>query len=265
MSTAFRPFDPFQVFIDQHGNLAVGGSLAFFTTGTTTPKDVFADIALTVNLGNSIGIGSDGRPEVGGSPTDIWGSGSYRVRLLDVNNVQIGPDRDNVEIPGGNAAALPTPFIPNAFLSNDGALAEWLSILQLPDPTGHANNILGTDGSVILWQTIASLNIPVITVAPNSYQIGKLLIQVGTGSAPANGTSFTTVSVPFPVAYASTPWVGITATGTGLNNTWVPPSMVTAMGTTSFTVLFDSNTGFPGLGLFTSVQPFSWIAIGLMP
>lgn len=265
MSTAFRPFDPFQVFTDQHGNLAVGGSLVFFVTGTTTPKDVFADMAMTANLGNTIFIGTDGRPSVGSSPTDIWGSDSYRVRLLDVNGVQIGPDRDNVALPGGNAAALPTPFIPNALLSNDGSLAEWLTTILMPDPTGHANNILGTDGSAVFWQTVAALNIPTVVVSPGSYAIGKLLIQVGNSSAPASGTSFTSVTVNFPTAYASTPFVAMTPIGTGLNNNWSPVDNAQSIGTTSFGATFNSNTGFPGLGLFTAVQNFTWVAIGLIP
>lgn len=260
MSTAFRLFDPFQVFTDQHGQLASGGSLNFFVTGTTTPKDVFSDPGLTVNLGNVVQIGSDGRPV-----SDIWGSDSYRARLLDASSVQIGPDRDSIAIPGGGAAALPTPFIPNALLSNDGSLPLWLTTILMPDPTGHANNVLGTDGTAVFWQTLASLGIPPVTLNPNSYQIGKLLIQTGNGTVTASGTTVCNASITFPTAYAGAPWCKASPTGTGLNNSWVPAVMETGIGTSGFTATFDSNSGFPGQGLFTAAQPYSWIAIGLIP
>ena len=252
MSTAFRPFDPFQVFTDQHGELATGGQLVFFTTGTTTPKSVFADMGLTVNLGNSIGIGTDGRPSVGGSPTDIWGTDAYRVRLLDANGVQIGPDRDNVAIPGGGAAALPTPFIANALLTNDGALAEWITTILMPDPTGHANDILGTDGTAVFWQTLASLGIPTVSaVAANGFVVGSVRIQWGTVTLPASGASVTSQAATFGTAFSGAPYAVVPVNYSGSGAT-ISGRMVilSAQGvsSTGFTMTGDLNnapTGSP--------------------
>lgn len=263
MSTAFRPFDPFQTFTDQHGNLAVGGSLVFFTTGTTTPKNVYADEGLTVSLGNSVSIGADGRPTSGGISTDIWGSDSYRVRLLDVNGVQIGPDRDNVAIPGGGAAALPTPFVPNAFLTNDGALALWELIQLLPDPTGHANNLLSTDGTSIFWQTVASLGIPSISIVGNTANLGGLLIQRGTGTLPASGSNVTSLAVTFGTAYSTAPTVVVT-NNSGSGATSAGKMVILAaqgVSSTGFTCAGDVNNA-SGAPPITATTAFSWVAIG---
>ena len=49
--SGFRPLDPFQVYTDLTGKLAVGGNLHFYAAGTTTDADVYGDEALTVNNG----------------------------------------------------------------------------------------------------------------------------------------------------------------------------------------------------------------------
>jgi len=262
MSTAFRLFDPFQVFTDQHGELAVGGSLIFFTTGTTTPKDVFSDPGLTVNLGNTITIGSDGRPV-----SDIWGSDSYRARLLDDRGVQIGPDRDAIAIPGGGAAALPTPFIPNALLTNDGALAEWLTTILMPDPTGHSGNLLGTDGTAVFWQTVASLGIPTITTGGSSIVWGGKKLLWGSGTLPSSGSNTTSAAVTFPDSgFSSVPYhVGaFSQSGSGVTSSGGMPILSAISRTaTGFTCWGDTNAGFaPGSHLITASTSFTYFAIG---
>lgn len=259
MPTAFRLFDPFQTFTDQHGQLAAGGSLNFFTTGTTTPKDVFSDPGLTVNLGNVVQIGSDGRPV-----SDIWGSDAYRARLLDAGGAQIGPDRDNIAIPGGGAAALPTPFIPNALLSNDGSLALWLSTTLMPDPTGHANNILGTDGTAVFWQTIASLNIPTIAHDANSVTLGAVKIQWGSDTAPATGFRQTSKSTTFPAAFSGSAYhVGVIATTVNATaGLQIGVPAVTSKSPTGFSVQFDSDDFSQVNAEFTAPLTFDWFAIG---
>ncbi len=262
MSTAFRLFDPFQVFTDQHGMLASGGSLNFFVTGTTTPKDVFSDPALTVNLGNSVAIGSDGRPV-----SDIWGSDSYRARLLDSHSVQIGPDRDNIAIPGGGAAALPTPFIPNALLSNDGSLALWLTTILMPDPTGHANGILGTDGTAVFWQTLASLNIPTIGSGSASITLAGKKILWGTGTLPASGSNTANVACVFPDSgFSGAPHhvEAFSQAGSGVTSSGGMPILSAINRTaTGFTCWGDTNAGFsPGSHLINATTPFTYWAIG---
>lgn len=260
MTTAFRPFDPFQVFTDQYGKLNAGGQLVFYVMGTTTPKDVYSDPTLTASLGNSVQIGTDGRPV-----SDIWGSDAYRVRMLDVNGVQIGPDRDNIAIPGGGAAALPTPFIPNALLSNDGSLPLWLETILMPDPTGHANNVLGTDGTAVFWQTLASLGIPTLTAGGTGVVLnGAVRIQWGSAVLPASGADVSTVAVGFATAFSGVPyWVGVTTKDSSGITTkgCIPILAATSWASNGFTLTCDINaaSGDPPISRATNV---GWLAIG---
>ncbi len=262
MSTAFRPLDPFQVFTDQHGELLIGGSVAFFQSGTTTPQDVYSDNGLTTDIGPSVEIGSDGR-----LISDCWASGNLRVRLLDINGQQIGPDRDNVEIPGGGAAALPTPFIANALLTNDGALAEWLTTILMPDPTGHANNLLGTDGTSVFWQTLSALNIPTVSdVASNGFVVGSTRIQWGTVTLPASGASVTSQAATFGTPFSGAPYAVVPVNYSGSGAT-ISGRMVIlsaqSVSTTGFTMAGDLNnapTGSPPP--ITNPTNCGYIAIG---
>lgn len=269
--TAFRPFDPFQTFTDQHGALNAGGQLVFFDSGTTTPRDVFADQALTTNLGNSVTIGTDGRPV-----SDIWASGNYRVRLLDVNNVQIGPDRDNVQVPGGTAATLPTPFVPDAFLTNDGALPLWSTIQQVPDPTGQSGKVLSSDGTTTTWITPASPPAAAnITAGDNSLRAADTtnttkssFIQAGSASIPPTGAHTATGAVTFPVPFkAGTVPVVIPVTSGGPitpGGYYGVPSF-TSVSNTGFTFMVNVNEGgAESPNNITSTVNFSYIAIGVV-
>ena len=42
------------------GTLAAGGSLNFYDTGTTTPKNVYGEPALSTNLGSTLTLNSAG-------------------------------------------------------------------------------------------------------------------------------------------------------------------------------------------------------------
>src|SRR5690348_9531177 len=93
---AFRILDQSPVYFLLDGvTPAAGGRIEFYEAGTTTAKDVYGDQDLTVNNGSSITLGSDGR-----AVDDIWGDGSYRVRVYASDDTLISDD-DNVEIPGG--------------------------------------------------------------------------------------------------------------------------------------------------------------------
>src|SRR5690606_10010303 len=140
MAAAFRLYPQFSTFFSDDGTLLSGGELRFFSAGTSTPKDVFGEKALSTNNGSTIDLDAAGRPE-----HPIWGSGQYDVDLYDADGVKVGEDL-TVEIPGGEATALPA-LQAGEFLTNDGSVMSWDEILQVPDPTGSANKILSTDGT----------------------------------------------------------------------------------------------------------------------
>ncbi len=263
---AFRLLNQFPVYFDRAGRLADGGRLLFFETDTTTPKDVFGDPDLSVNNGNSVTIGSDGRAEV-----DVWGDGRYYVRLEDADGTLIA-DANHVEAGGGSEATIP-PLESGAFLTNNGSLLLWSEIREVPDPTGQGGKILGTDGDVLIWQPVQEIPEPPepdISVDSDSIRIGgggstSWLQQIGSGSAAATGSKSTTANVTFPKPYASTPKVFVTNTAgfiTQKGNV-MPTVSVTNRSTTGFTVSFSTETG-EGNADNNIVTPvaFDWLAVG---
>lgn len=268
--TGFRILNPFPVYLDRLGLPASGGHLSFFDTGTDTPKDVFGDPELTVNNGSTVLIGSDGRTVV-----DVWGTGSYRVRLYDDDNTLIA-EAEDVEIPGGTGAAIPA-LDPNKFLTNDGSVLQWAAINQVPDPTGAGGKILGTDGVNFVWQAPPATPPPAVSdvdVTANGVTISdgtsKIVIQTGTGTAPNVGGRDTNVAITFPTAFSANPFfIGITPRygGTVSNFGNAPIPHVSAYSATGFTAAMaagerdDTNGGFN----FNAAIPFDWVAIGLVP
>lgn len=146
MSAAFRLFSKMAPQFGSLGQLLPGGYLLFYTAHTTTPKDVFGEIGLTTNNGPQIALDAAGRPV-----DDIWGSGSYFVELYDSADVKQA-EEDDVQIPGGGATSFPA-LVNGEFLTNDGAIVEWAAVSQVPDPTGSAGKTIGTDGSLVFWET----------------------------------------------------------------------------------------------------------------
>lgn len=260
---AFRILDPFGVFFDLQGRLADGGSLEFYQAGTETPADVYADKALTVNNGPTVAIGSDGRPTL-----DTWGDISYRVRAYDANGTLIA-DRDNIEVPGAAGATIPT-LDPAKFLTNDGALLSWADILQVPDPTGQSNKYLSNDGALPLWQTLPSITQPNTTVNTDSLKLSDgtnaVLMQKGTDSAPASGTSTTTKLVTFPTAFSEIWFVCVSITDAGNSNVgFTASTAVVAQTISGFTFSANVSAHQGGSGSdanITSAVPFEWFAIG---
>ena len=147
---SFRFLNQSPVYLDNAGEPCAGGSLTFSNTGTSTPKAIYSDKALTVPLTNPVVLDSSGR-----APADIWGSGSYRVVLKnsadtviktldDVDELLTG---SGIPAMGGNSGK---------YLTNNGSSASWASIYQLPVQTGNANKYLRTDGTTASWANSSS-------------------------------------------------------------------------------------------------------------
>ena len=267
----FRPFDPFAVFLDLAGNLADGGSLRFYDAGTMDPRDVYGDPDKSVNNGSIIQIGTDGRPVV-----DIWGDGSYRVRLYDADGTLID-EADDVEIQGGSGTAIPA-LEAGKVLSNDGAVLQWLEMLQVPDPTGSSGKILGNDGANPIWQDPPAPPPapadPDIVVGTKSLRVGitsdanKFLIQAGSSSAPASGTATTSQAVTFPTEYSTLLGVFPVITSTSYSSVgFFAAPAVTGKSTTGFTFNANVSAHQGGSGHdanINSAVPFDWVAFGIV-
>src|SRR5574343_596458 len=123
---AFRFLNQSPVYLSNAGVPLAGGSLTFTNTGTTTPKAVYSDKALTVPLTNPVVLDSSGR-----APVDIWGSGSYRVVVKDSVGTVIKQLDDVDELLSGSG--IPTMSGQSGkFLTNNGSTASWASPNSAP-------------------------------------------------------------------------------------------------------------------------------------
>ena len=262
MPAAFRLYPGFQTFFSDDGTLLAGGQLRFKLAGTSTPKDVYGEKALSTNNGSTIDLDAAGRPE-----HPIWGSGQYDVDLYDADGVKVGEDL-TVEIPGGEASALPA-LSADKFLTNDGSVMSWTEIEQVPDPTGSANKILGTDGTTVSWVDRPSNGADATNVGADatSLHVDDMYVVTGSATGSSLGGRTQTVNVAFGTAFTSTPvFVGIQVTSSSLSSAGNMPSWaITSSSTTGFTVKFtmgeldDSQSKYN----FNAGIAFNYVAIGV--
>lgn len=72
---------PVARFFDINGNPLAGGYVYTYAAGTTTPMASYTDQSATVQNSNPVILDSSGAAQ-------IWLSGSYKINVLDINNVQ---------------------------------------------------------------------------------------------------------------------------------------------------------------------------------
>lgn len=266
----FRFYNPAPVLLDQNGlKPLAGGSVSFFEIGTTTKKDTWSDPdGGSGNLNpNPITIDADGRLH-----TDVFLDGDYTVLIEGLDGTTLTRD-----IPGPDAGqTIPSPTAGWFLTSSDGVNLGWASVRQVPDPTGQANKVLGTDGSNLIWVAMPGEPAePDVTVASDSFRAGistdstKYLQQWGTSSSSASGGKTATKSVTFPTAFKAAPHVDITPTTASACSTAniIPSWAVTTVSETGFTVTFSTVTGgtsadnFSGSNILSPVT-FMWKATG---
>lgn len=260
---AYKVESPLQTFSGMNGQLLAGGYLKFYAADTVTPKAVYADKALTITNGSTVPLDASGRLNEA-----CWGSGDYFIEVYDQNDVKQGEDTSSD--PAGVALSIPIPNV-GEFLTGDGSqiLAQLLTLL--PDPTGFAGKFLGTDGSVITWQsgpvapTIPALPSQgvVIDYTKKTIQIGNYLIQMGKDTAPASGTVTATKSVTFPTAMVTCEFCAAFVTSAQSGGPVVPWGNGYATGTAA-TFVFDVAEGYAGGSNMTSPTDFYWIAVGAL-
>ena len=139
---SFRILNQRPVYLDSNGNPCAGGTLSTYETGTFTPKDSYADPALTVNNGPTVSLNASGRTNV-----DVWSTGVLRVIVRDQNDVVVF-DSDNTqadsEIPDQSGQS-------GKYLTTDGTALAWGDVSQVPSVTGEGGKSLINDGSDYFW------------------------------------------------------------------------------------------------------------------
>lgn len=258
--------------------LAAGGSIHFFESGTSTPKDVYGEPALSTNLGSVITLDSDGRHS---EDIHLNDDAAYRIDVRDSDGASIpGYPLDDVGGGAGSAGAdIPVPedgedgdVWRTTGLPNGGY---WGPVRELADGTGHDGEVWYSDGTesggyyAPLPTPDELPDLPADGVTQPStgvVTIGGEQIVRGSGSAATNGTITVTASVTFPAAFASAPNVVVTPTiggVTGDSPSGHVSAQATNISTTGFTAEFFAgaeNNG--GNANITSAVTFNYMAMG---
>lgn len=252
-----RFYDPNPTYFDLLGNQPVaGGFLTFYNQGTTTPKGTWSDPALTIPNTNPVPLDSSGRANV-----NIWLSGAYSVRLTDSLGAVIWT-RDVSD--GASGQAQFPPMESGKFLTNDGANYLWGDVRQMPDPTGSDGKVPVASGGTYILQPFPTIPDLPIEVLANAIKIKGIMIQWGTGSAPASGTYSTQQAVTFPTAFSEAPYFAIPS----VNSALVTTSSLVATAATNLTATgctFNFSTADSkenNSDKITSPIPYRWLAIG---
>ncbi|QWP74609.1 hypothetical protein J5226_12955 [Lysobacter sp. K5869] len=270
---SFRVLDPLQTFFNQNSSApAAGGEVRFYEAGTSNPRAVYEGPDLAVSNGSTITLDAAGRLAV-----DCWGSGAYRVRVLDANGSQIR-DLDNIQPAGGASLQIPTPLEAGAALFNDGALLLWDLIRQLPDMAGQGGKALFTDGTNPIWQT---LNIPappapdIVIVGDRdagSIRVGiassptKVMLQWGAASSPNTGQRQSAVDVVLPTAFNSSAiWADAIIESAALtSNGLIAAKATPVLAPDRVRFHFDSQDFGNNASRFNQAIPLRWLALGLV-
>lgn len=261
--SAYRPLGPFPQYLLADGTVNNGGLIHFYQTDLTTPQNTWSDQAMTVLNANPVVLDSAGRPT-----TDIWGSAAYGVVITDALGAN-PRTLNNIQPDAGGGATIPA-LVNGDFLTNNGSVMLWQPVAQLPDPTGHAGQILFTDGTLDYWGAVPAAPNPAIVVTANSFQAGistnpsKFLVQVGTDTAPASGVYTTTRTITFPIPFTTCLHASaqpVTASNPGGPMVSYPSAAASTVGVT---FVFDVAEGSPTGSNIVNPVPFTWVAMGFV-
>lgn len=262
---AYRFYDPGFVFWNILGTSGLRqGSVQFYETDGTTPKNTWSDAALSVLNTNPLNIDASGR-----FPDDVFMDGDYTIVLYDgLNGTGATVWTRNVISGADDATAIPTPTIGWVLSSADGVTLTWVDPDDfLPDPTGQTGKALVSTGTGYTFQAFPEAPELDIVVSNGSQRVGdgvgatKSLTQYGTDSAVATGTNSTTKAVTFPTLYTTTPVVLANPTSSSQPG---GPVVIecTSISTTGFTAKCDVAEGSSSGSAIVNPVPFNWIAIG---
>lgn len=261
---AYLLLDKCRTFHGLTGQLLAGGYVRFYVAASTTPQDVYGERALSTNNGDTIDLDASGRLE-----HECWAdtTDSYFIEIFDADDVKQG-EISYVEIPGGAGQTIPVPD-EGEFVTGDGTNFLVATIREVPDPTGNANKLLGTDGTDLNWVSRPSDGAAGTSdtgTSASGLYVGNKRFQWGTGSGTNSGGRTQTVSITFPVAFSATPdVVDVTVSNSSLSSYGnMPTHSITTKSSTGFTVKFtlseldDSQSGYD----FNAGVQFSYLAIG---
>jgi len=97
MTNSVAVFPPGWRLTDANDDPVSGGTIEFYTAGTTTPKTVYSDNALTVSIGTTVTTDASGYPSSGGNKIIVYtGTADYKVILKKADGTVLAT-HDNVK------------------------------------------------------------------------------------------------------------------------------------------------------------------------
>ena len=213
-------------FTDANGAPLAAGSVAFYIPNTLTPKTTWADSGLTVQNTNPVQLNAAGR-------ASIWGSGSYRQIVKDVNGNTIW---DQVTSAAATLSSMPNGTVASN-LSGVPAAAAANTVTSVLDVIGNVQ------GSVMYRGATSWILLP-----PGTN--GQLLTSGGPAANPSwsSGQNLPSLYSGLVVQTTSNTAVVINANALSLNNGTTYKSIFSS----SFPInISTTSTGANGLDIGT--------------
>jgi len=197
-----------QQYLDANGNPLAGGKVYYYIPSTTTFKNTYQDVALTVLNTNPIILDSAGE-------CIAYGSGSYRQQLYDVNNNLIWDQLTYGNPNNANSIEYDAPYANSVASTVQKKLAESVSVLDFgADPTNTSDsttaiqNALNTGKSIFIPEGTYKISSQL-----NMYSVGQSIYGDGDNSVISAGSGTYSVIVANNLNYVTVSNIKIIATG----------------------------------------------------
>lgn len=159
--------------------VASGGSATFYESGTTTKKAIYTDLALSTQSANPVTLDSNGR-----LPNEVFGTGSYTVRVVDANGSLIWTEDD-----------IFAEFDQNLY-DRDGDEPQ-LNFYQDDQSTRNAYIDAGSDGILDIRNDLASGEIRFTTESSGGSAWTGLRMKKAGDLGDVDGTGAVTTKISF--------------------------------------------------------------------
>lgn len=184
-------------YLDDDGKPLINGEIEFFESGSTTQKDTFADVGLSIKNANPVPLTAAGRQP------NIFFNGVGRAVLRD----SLGNQIDEIDPVGGTGETGPLePWnsitvynIPDRVIASDNGLYRSLTNgNQGNDPTGDPANWT-LEQIVATWNSSETYSADAIVIASNGLlytSIGGSNVNNDPTTSPAKWRPAATVAIP---------------------------------------------------------------------
>lgn len=166
MATLF--FKPVTRFYTSTGEILAGGKLYFYTTGTTTLKDVYSTSVGDVALANPVVLDSNGEYTGG-----IWGSGIYKLVCKDSDDVEVYTIDPYTFADGSSTGSIGIPTGAATLVDNRMVKADGTSAIQVTGWSMDDSDNLTAAGNIVMADNVIS-GVEVKDMGETAQNLGNL-------------------------------------------------------------------------------------------